>query len=229
MLSGVRKWLYTWSHGVAYHVKGDLVGGVKARLSGAESFGRQPRIFGKVKFVPDGRLVIGDRFIVAGHRSQVTLLVSPGATLRIGDDVGINHGTEIEAWHDVRIGNNTMLAPYVSIIDHDRHEIEPGAQMYRGPVVIGNNVWLCRNVCVMSGVTIGDGSVIGANSVVTKDIPAGVFAAGLPAKVIRQLDLPEGWVRNGPRRPVKGLAKAAAAAATTASASVVEPRLSPTV
>ena len=229
MLSGVRKWLYTWSHGVAYHVKGDLVGGVKARLSGAESFGSQPRIFGKVKFVPDGRLVIGDRFIVAGHRSQVTLLVSPGATLRIGDDVGINHGTEIEAWHDVRIGNNTMLAPYVSIIDDDRHEVQPGAPMYRGPVVIGNNVWLCRNVCVMPGVTIGDGSVIGANSVVTKDIPAGVFAAGLPAKVIRQLDLPEGWVRNGPRRPVKDLAKAAAAAATAASASVEEPRLSPTV
>jgi acetyltransferase-like isoleucine patch superfamily enzyme len=221
MLNGVRKWLYTWSHGVAYHVKGDLVGGLKARLSGAESFGSQPRIFGKVKFVPDGRLIIGDRFVAGGHRAQVTLLVSPGALLQLGDDVGINHGSEIEAWHEVRIGNNTLLAPNVSILDHDRHEIEPGAQMHRGPVVIGNNVWLCRNVCVMSGVTIGDGSVIGANSVVTKDIPAGVFAAGLPAKVIRQLDLPEGWVRTGRPQPVKGSASAAPLAE--------EPRLAPTV
>ena len=72
----------------------------------------------------------------------------------------------------MRIGNNTILAPNVSILDHDRHEVQPGAKMYHGPVVIGNNVWLCRNVCVMPGVTIGDGSVIGANSVVTKDIPA---------------------------------------------------------
>jgi acetyltransferase-like isoleucine patch superfamily enzyme len=229
MLNGVRKGLYTWSHGVAYYVKGYLVGGVRARLSGAESFGRKPLIFGKVKFVPDGRLIVGDRFRAAGHRSQVTLLVSPGAILELGDDVGINHGVEIEAWHEVRIGNNTMLAPYVSVIDHDRHEVQPGTPMYRGPVVIGNNVWLCRNVCVMPGVTIGDGSVIGANSVVTKDIPAGVFAAGLPAKVIRQLELPEGWVRYGQSRPVNGSAAAVATVAVAAAASVDEPRLSPAV
>src|SRR3984957_6221437 len=234
MLNGVRKGLYTWSHGVAYYVKGDLAGGVKARLSGAESFGRKPRIFGKVKFVPDGRLIIGDRFRAAGHRSQVTLLVSPGALLQLGDDVGINHGVEIEAWGEVRIGKNTILAPYVSILDHDRHEVQPGAQMYRRPVVIGKNVWLCRHVCGMPGVTIGDGSVIGANSVVTKDIPAGVFAAGLPAKVIRQLDLPEGWVRNGPPRPRKGSATAAAPLAEPLAEPLVEPlgeepRLSPPV
>ena len=79
-------------------------------------------------------------------------------------------------------------------------------------MVIGNNVWLCRNVCIMPGVTVGDGSVIGANSIVTRDIPAGVFAAGSPAKVIRQLDLPEGWVRNGSVRKVKTPAPAAPAA-----------------
>ena len=226
MLNGARKWFYEWSHGVAYYVKGYLVGGIKARLSGIESFGNQPLIFGKVKFKPDGRIIVGDRFIAGGHNSRVSLLASPGATLRIGNDVAINHGTEIEAWHDVRIGNNTMLAPYVSILDHDRHEIEPGASMHRGPVVIGNNVWLCRNVCVMSGVTIGDGSVIGANSVVTRDIPAGVFAAGAPAKIIRQLDLPDGWVRHGPQRPSKVRASASASADVTALAE--QPSLSPT-
>jgi maltose O-acetyltransferase len=218
MLNGIRTGFYSWSHGVAYYVKGYLVGGVKARLSGVESFGNQPLIFGDVKFRPDGRIIIGDRFMAGGHNSRVSLLASPGATLRIGDDVGINHGTEIEAWHEVRIGDNTLIAPNVSILDHDRHEIEPGASMHRGPVVIGNNVWLCRNVCVMSGVTIGDGSVIGANSVVTRDIPAGVFAAGAPAKVIRQLDLPEGWVRHGPPRPPRPSKVKTSAAGAAASA-----------
>jgi acetyltransferase-like isoleucine patch superfamily enzyme len=212
MLTGIRKALYTWAHGVAYYIKGYMIGGIKARLSGAESFGRQPLIEGKVKFVPDGRLIIGDRFITAGFPTPVSLLVSPGATLTIGDDVAIAHGSEIEAWHEVRIGDNVMFAPYVSILDDDRHALEPGAPMYRGPIVIGNNAWLCRNVCVMSGVTIGDGSVIGANSVVTRDIPPGVFAAGAPAKVIRKLELPEGWVRHGPARPAKARAKAPAEA-----------------
>jgi acetyltransferase-like isoleucine patch superfamily enzyme len=149
--------------------------------------------------VPEGRLTIGDRLIAAGHITPVSLLVSPGATLSIGNDVAINHGVEIEAWHEVRIGNNVMFAPYVSILDDNRHEVEPGAPLYRGPVIVGNNVWLCRNVAIMTGVTIGDGSVIGANSVVSKDIPPGVFAAGAPAKVIKKLDLPDGWVRSWPQ------------------------------
>ncbi len=57
----------------------------------------------------------------------------------------------------------------------------------KGPVVIGNNVWLGNNVCVMPGVTIGDGAIIGANSVVTHDVPAYAVAAGVPAKIIKQL------------------------------------------
>ena len=57
----------------------------------------------------------------------------------------------------------------------------------KGPVVIGNNVWIGNNACILSGVTIGDGAVIGANSVVTHDVPAYSVAAGIPAKIIKQL------------------------------------------
>jgi len=53
--------------------------------------------------------------------------------------------------------------------------------------VIGNNVWLGNNVCIMPGVTIGDGAVVGANSVVTKDVPAYSVAAGIPAKIVKQV------------------------------------------
>ena len=119
-----------------------------------------------------------------------------GATLSIGDDLYMNAGTSIEVWHDVRIGSNCLFGPFASVIDDDRHEVEPGAILHKGPTILGNNVWLGRSAAVMPGVTVGDGSVIGANSVVTRDIPPNSFAAGAPARVIRKLELPDGWVRR---------------------------------
>jgi len=196
MLAGIRKALYKHVGMAAYNFKGHVIGGVKVRLSGAE-FGSSPLILGRVRFVTDGRLTVGDRAVIAGHISPTSFSVDTGASLTIGDDVAINHGVEIEAWHDMVIGNNVLLAPYVSIIDDDRHEVTPDSVLYHGPTVIGNNVWLLRNVAVMPGVTIGDGSVIGANSVVSRDIPPDCFAAGAPAKVIKKLELPDGWVRHG--------------------------------
>ena len=58
----------------------------------------------------------------------------------------------------------------------------------KGKVVIGNNVWLCNNVCVLSNVTIGNGVIVAANSVVTHDIPDNCIAAGVPAKIIKLID-----------------------------------------
>jgi len=105
----------------------------------------------------------------------------------------MNCGVSIEVWHDVRIGNKVMIAPNVSIIDDNRHEIEPGAPLYNGPIIIGDNVWIAANVTVLPGVTIGSGSVIGGNSVVSRSIPPNSFAAGSPAKVIKSLNVPDGW------------------------------------
>jgi maltose O-acetyltransferase len=95
----------------------------------------------------------------------------------------------------MRIGDHALIAPFASIVDENRHEAEPGSSRAKGPVIVGNNVWLGRNVAVLPGTTIGDGSVIGANSVVSRDIPPNCFAAGAPARVIRKLEIPEGWVR----------------------------------
>jgi acetyltransferase-like isoleucine patch superfamily enzyme len=172
-----------------------LYGALKARISGAESFGSRPDMRGNVCFEVKGRAVFGDSFVGDGHAGAVSIKVARDATLFVGDRVFMNSGVTIEAWHEVRIGNDVMMAPLASIIDDNRHEIEPGAIRYKGPVVIGNNVWLTRNVSVLPGVSIGDGSVIGANSVVSRDIPPNSFAAGTPARVIRELAIPDGWIR----------------------------------
>ena len=65
-----------------------------------------------------------------------------------------------------------MIAPNVTIIDDNRHELEPGAPLSNGPIVIGDNVWMAANVTILPGVTIGSGSVIAGNSVVTPGHPA---------------------------------------------------------
>lgn len=159
------------------------------------SYGPDSAIFGTARFQVDGTATVGEHFVVLAEDATVTIKVAPGATLTMGRHVAMNAGVCIEAWHDMQIGSHVLIAPYVFIIDDDRHDLEPGSVRYRGPVTIGNNVWLGRNVTVLPGATIGDGSAIGANSVVTGPIPAESFAAGAPARVIRKLELADGWVR----------------------------------
>ena len=173
-----------------------LSGAVRAKFSGAESFGGHADMRGRVRFQLQGRAVFGRGFIAEGDISAVSIVVRENATLIIGDDVYMNYGVTIEACHEIRVGNHVLMAPLVSIIDDNRHETEPGAVLYKGPIVIGNNVWLARNVAVIPGASIGDGCVIAANSVVCTDIPPNSLAAGAPARVIRKLDLPTSWVRS---------------------------------
>jgi acetyltransferase-like isoleucine patch superfamily enzyme len=169
---------------------------IRAKLTGADSFGTRPVIRGKARFRFDGTTHIGHRFMVEGFSLGVSIKVARGAILSIGDDVYMNDGSSIEVWREIRIGNNVLLAPLSSIIDDDRHEVEPHVSRSKQPTIIGNNVWLGRCVSVLPGAVIGDNSVIGANSVVTRDIPPNCFAAGAPARVIRKLEIPDGWLRS---------------------------------
>ena len=114
----------------------------------------------------------------------------------IGNHCTIRDNAHITAINSITIGDNLLTGTNVLITDNSHgqsiraHMSLPFTErpMYsKGPVVIGNNVWLGNNVCVMSGVTIGDGAIIGANSVVTHDIPAYAVAAGVPARVVKQL------------------------------------------
>jgi maltose O-acetyltransferase len=113
-----------------------------------------------------------------------------GWNIEVGDYFYANHNLIILDVGKVTIGDNVMFATNVSILTAG-HPVHPEARNsgyeYGIPVTIGNNVWLGGNVVVNPGVSIGDNAVIGAGSVVTKDIPANVIAAGVPCKIIREI------------------------------------------
>ena len=112
---------------------------------------------------------------------------SPG--LKIGDNSGV--GINCEVYGAVTIGDNVMMGPEVVIYTSghrfDRTDIPMREQGSTEPreVIIGNDVWIGRRAMIMPGVTIGDGCVIGAGAVVTKDIPEYSVAVGVPAWVIK--------------------------------------------
>jgi galactoside O-acetyltransferase len=113
-----------------------------------------------------------------------------GKFVTIGKHFYSNYNLTLVDDGPIEIGDNVMCAPNV-VIATAGHPINPflrtlGGQ-YNAGVKIGNNVWLGASVTVMPGVTIGDNSVIGAGSVVTKDIPANVVAFGNPCKVQREI------------------------------------------
>lgn len=113
-----------------------------------------------------------------------------GKNISVGENFYANMNCTILDVGRVTIGNNVMLAPNVNIFTAT-HPIDAKTRIsgleYGLPITIGNCVWIGGNVTILPGVTIGDNSVIGAGSVVTKDIPANVVAAGNPCRVIKQI------------------------------------------
>ena len=113
-----------------------------------------------------------------------------GYNIEIGENFYSNHNLIILDANKVIFGDNVLIAPNCSFYTAGHPlevELRNKGLEYAKPIKIGNNVWIGGNVIVLPGVTIGDNTVIGAGSVVTKDIPANVVAVGNPCKVIKQL------------------------------------------
>lgn len=114
-----------------------------------------------------------------------------GTNIKVGEKVFFNFNCVVLDVAQVTIGSRSLFGPSVQIYTAthplDYKERASGLE-YAKPIVIGEDVWIGGNAVICPGVTIGDRSVIGAGSVVTKDIPADVFAAGNPCKVIRHLE-----------------------------------------
>ena len=128
--------------------------------------------------------------------SQRTIIVTrtEEAKIEIGNNVGIS-GTTIYARKEITIGDNTLIGGNVKILDNDFHPIEVEARnldikekIGTRKIKIGKDCFIGANSLILKGVEIGDGSVVGAGSVVTGKFPSNVVIAGNPARVIKRLD-----------------------------------------
>jgi acetyltransferase-like isoleucine patch superfamily enzyme len=168
-------------------------GGLPSRLLLHAQFARRDAAFkwplhGNVlSLLREGRLDLGRDVILYEH---VHVHAGPDAVVAIGEGTFFNRNVALVAIDRVEIGAGCLFAPGCFITDHD-HRFEDHARTIdeqgltsRGPVRIGDHVWCGANVVITSGVTIGERSVIGANSVVTRDIPPNSVAAGAPARVM---------------------------------------------
>ena len=117
--------------------------------------------------------------------------------LRIGNNCSFGAYNHITCANKITIGDSLLTGKWVTITDNSHGETDKSTLEMRpqkrpitskGPVIIGNNVWIGDKATILPGVTIGDGAVIAANAVVTKDVPAYYVAGGNPAKVIKRND-----------------------------------------
>lgn len=115
--------------------------------------------------------------------------------LIIGDNVVFNYYCHIGVINKITLGNNILVGSRVLITDHSHGILEKTEDPFvdrqlvsKGEVVIEDNVWIGENACIMPGVRIGKGSIIGANSVVTHDVPPYSLCVGAPARIIRTIN-----------------------------------------
>jgi len=127
----------------------------------------------------------GERFLI-----EQPFYCDYGYNIELGENFYANLNCVILDEAKVTFGDNVFIAPncgfYTAGHPFDVEQRNSGLE-YARPITIGNNVWIGAQVCILPGVTVGDNSVIGAGSVVTKDIPANVLAVGNPCRVIRIL------------------------------------------
>ncbi len=142
-------------------------------------------------------ITMGNNCRISGH-TTISGRASSSETpiLKVGDNVGISWQNEIFVGRKIEIGDNVRLAVKVRLVGYPGHPTDPvdrakglpDTDDQVGDIIIEDNVWLAAGVTVMGGVRIGAGTIVATGSVVTKDLPPGVLAGGIPAKVIKSLD-----------------------------------------
>jgi acetyltransferase-like isoleucine patch superfamily enzyme len=161
-----------------------------ARLSAALGTRLHPsvNILGEAQVHGTARIALGrDLMLYPG----LYLETQAEGVIVIGDGCVLSTGVHIVAMASVEIGRGTMIGEYTSIRDAN-HRRQPGEPMrYAGhdarPIVIGKEVWIGRGATVLAGVIIGDHATIGANAVVTHDVPAGATVVGVPARPLHRI------------------------------------------
>jgi acetyltransferase-like isoleucine patch superfamily enzyme len=130
----------------------------------------------RVHVVAKGDVRIGNHVQFFTGVVPSSIVCDEGGELLVGDTCLINYGAMIRATKSVRIGARCMIASFASIRDYDGQRV--------APVVVGDDVWIAHGALIEPGVTIGDGSVVSAGSVVWKDVPPRMIAIGNPATTV---------------------------------------------
>ena len=160
-------------------------------LARREAFVRWPVHGNVLEALREGRLEIGANSLL---EPNVWITAPDAARVRIGEGTFLNIGVMVASVELVEIGSHCMLANGCFVTDGNHRHDDPDRPITwqgfttKGPTRIGDNVWCGANVVVTSGVTIGERCVIGANSVVTTDVPPWSIAAGAPARVLRSIE-----------------------------------------
>ena len=133
--------------------------------------------------------MFGEGITLIGTVVPVEFVSHKGARITIGDHTFINYGSSISSHELVTIGRHCLLGHYTFILDNDEHDLKQhNVTPPSAPVVIEDHVWIGSRVLILPGVRIGHHSVIGAGSVVTKDVPPHCLAVGNPARLVRSVD-----------------------------------------
>jgi acetyltransferase-like isoleucine patch superfamily enzyme len=157
------------------------------RLRGRARVPPSVRLVGRACVEGGGAVELGEAVVIRGTRVPVELIAHRGGRIEVGAGTFINYGVSVSAHESVRIGRDCHIGHYAFIYDNDYHDIEDKRRLPpSAPVVLEDRVWLGTRVQVLKGVRIGHDSVIGAGSVVTRDIPPRSIAVGMPAKVVKR-------------------------------------------
>ena len=178
----------------------DLIGNVKCAM-GHIQHGKYCYVGINVKIVNRGGVILGDNVKV---RPSSGLYTNSKSKIVMGNNVEVGNHSTIAAHHKVIIENDVLTGPHVFIADYNHEYRDVDKPVWEqgefaqenSHIIIGEGSWLGTNVVVVGKVHIGKHCVIGANSVVTKDIPDYSVAVGIPAKVIKKYDFEKDeWVK----------------------------------
>jgi acetyltransferase-like isoleucine patch superfamily enzyme len=164
--------------------RGVWLAGLRSQIQGVIPASTQ--FDGRVQVAGTGRIEVGE---YCRFGPNVVLETQGNGVIRLGNHVRVNAGTHIVAHFGITIGDDVLIGEYVSIRDAN-HGMQMGqpmrVQAHQGkPITIKRDAWIARGCCVLQGAQMGEGSVLGANSLLNTPLPAMAVAVGSPARMIK--------------------------------------------
>jgi acetyltransferase-like isoleucine patch superfamily enzyme len=150
------------------------------------------------KTLGDLRITIGDNVTLSGE--QVWIAAGPGGQqqLAIGDHSYIGHAVQVVCGSQITIGRHVLIANRAVLNGYDGHPMDPFARARNepgaaGPITVCDYAWIGNDTIILKNVTIGRGAVVASGALVTEDVPELTVVGGVPARVIRKIEPPQGW------------------------------------